>query len=552
VNASTDQAERSASHNLGRFLPQAAASNGERTALVDRSGSAWRRTAYAELERCAGRLAAELGRAGVLRGDRAVVLMRPGPLWMALIQALFRMGAVPVLIDPGMGRAGLLRCVERCRPRVFAGGTLAHLARLAAPRACASVERSFSSSGLERLASGDGESLPPVPVAPDDPAAVLFTSGSTGPAKGVLYTHGMFTAQIEALRETYAFQAGAADLACFPLFALFAPALELTSVLPAIDFSHPARCDPRAIVEPILEHRVATSFGSPAIWTRVAPWCAARGIVLEPLRKLMIAGAPVQPRLIEQCLAVLPDSADVFTPYGATEALPIANVSGRGILARHRAASEKGSGNCLGRAVRGVEVRLLRITDEPVASWRRELEVPAEAPGEICVRGPQVTREYLFDPAATSLAKIAGETSSAQDAIWHRMGDLGRFDDQGELWFLGRKAHRIETARGTVFPVCLENIFRLHERVARCALVGVGPRGAERPVLVVEAAPGLVPRNERLRAKLAADILRTGLWFPPCAQVERVLFKRHLPVDVRHNAKIDRGELKRWAEGQLR
>jgi acyl-CoA synthetase (AMP-forming)/AMP-acid ligase II len=161
------------------------------------------------------------------------------------------------------------------------------------------------------------------------------------------------------------------------------------------------------------------------------------------------------------------------------------------------------------------------------------------------VRGPVVTREYELEPEATARAKIRDG-----DTVWHRIGDVGRFDDEGYLWFQGRVSHRLETARGVVMPVGIENVFDQHEHVRRCALVGVGPRGRERPVLVVEPEPG-TPRGGRVRAKLKTDILRAGLWFPQCAIVEELLYRDALPVDVRHNAKIKRGELKRWAEEQL-
>jgi len=260
------------------------------------------------------------------------------------------------------------------------------------------------------------------------------------------------------------------------------------------------------------------------------------------LRLVTIAGAPVPPALVQALRELLPAGGEVHTPYGATEALPVSDITG-GELATLREAIERGGGSCVGRAVPGVEVALVRVTDEPVERWDRSLLVARGEPGEICVRGPVVTRRYLDDARANALAKIADGTG-----FWHRTGDVGRLDDEGRLWFLGRKSQRLETEHGVLYPVPLENAFDVTRGVARTALVGVGPRGAERPVLVVEGAERehvLLPRLRERSAELAArDPSGAG-------SIHDFLFHPHFPVDARHNAKIRREELKRWAERSL-
>jgi acyl-CoA synthetase (AMP-forming)/AMP-acid ligase II len=467
-----------------------------------------------------------------------------GGAGLRALQARRRAGA----IDPGLGRAQITAAALRLRPRGFIGIPLAHALRLASPRAFRSVEVAINSgSALWRprladlAAAAPREPYPPAVVEPDEAAAVLFTSGSTGPPKGVVYTYGMFAAQVEMLRALYGMRPGDVDLACFPLFALFGAALGLTTVLPAMDFARPAACDPAEIANALLEHRATQAFGSPAIWRAVLPHCGKSGITFPSLERLLIAGAPVPLALVEGLRELLP-RGDVHTPYGATEALPVTSISGAEILAR-RQRVERGEGSCVGRPVPGVDLCLIEIDDRPIASWSQAREVPPGEPGEICVRGAQVTRAYEADAAATELAKIADGPS-----FWHRMGDVGRLDGEGYLWFQGRMSHRLETPRGLLMPVGLENAFDRHPRVRRSALVGVGPRGAERPVLVVEP-DGSLPRG-RARAELATEILRAT---PPSAPgiVQDVLFKDALPVDVRHNAKIERGALKRWAERRL-
>ncbi len=524
------------------------------TALVvqGRPGRADELTSWSELCARTRGLAHGLSRAGVRRGDRVSLFVRPGRDWLALSYALLWIGAVPVLIDPGMGRKAVLSCLRRLAPRVFIGVPRAHALRLLSPGSFASVEvavaagrpRLWSGLTLESLCAAGSQPFEPADTPAEAEAAIVFTSGSTGPAKGVVYTHGMLAAQLASLRALYGMRPGEVDLACLPLFALFAAGLEWTSVLPDLDFSRPATCDPARVAAAILEHGVTNAFGSPAIWRRVAPWCAKSGVQLASLRRLLIAGAPVAPRLVQACRAVLGKGGEVHTPYGATEALPVASASGTDILERFRQRTESGAGVCVGRPAPGVEMGLIAIDDRPIARWSDALRVAAGELGEVCVKGAHVTARYERESEPTAAAKIPDPAGG----FWHRMGDIGRVDEQGNLWFLGRKAHRLETARGLLLPVGLENVFDLHEHVEKCALVGVGPRASERPLLVVVAKPGVLPRRRLLRERLALDILRVGLWHPACAVVEGVLFRDSLPLDLRHNAKIDRLALKAWAE----
>jgi acyl-CoA synthetase (AMP-forming)/AMP-acid ligase II len=243
-----------------------------------------------------------------------------------------------------------------------------------------------------------------------------------------------------------------------------------------------------------------------------------------------MAGASVPPGLIEKVHALLGPEGDVFTPYGATEALPVACIAGREVLGDTAPRTASGAGTCVGRPVADVLVRIIRIEDEPIRDWHDGLVLPTGQVGEICVKGPVVTWSYHNRPDATASAKIRdGET------CWHRMGDLGYFAEDGRLWFCGRKAERVETAKGPLFTDQIEGIALADARVGRCALVGVGERGQERPVLVVEGSE---------RAGLADDMMRR-------LPVERVLFHPRFPVDVRHNAKIHRTTLKAWAEARL-
>ncbi len=539
--------------NIGAHLPRTAARSPRRTAIVEPDG---RRTSYAELDQRAGEIAAGLCEAGLAAGDRVAVFVRPGRDLVAIAFALFRIGASPVLLDPGMGREAVVAALAKVAPRGFVGVPLAQLLRRLYASRLPSIEISIATrrapfSGgiaLAELVRSAKHSIEPLEREPDDEAAILFTSGSTGPAKGVVYTHANFAAQIELLKRIYSIEAGEVDLACFPLFALFDAALDTTTVFAPLDASHPGRCDPAAIARAAETNGATYSFGSPAIWTRVAPWCRANGVRLESMRRVLIAGAPVSPSLISDMRGVLSAGADVHTPYGATECLPVSSIRGAEIEGDVRARSESGSGNCIGRAAPGIEVALLPITDAPIAIWSEDLRLAPGELGEICVRGPIVTREYANEPELTRAAKI-----SSGKGPWHRMGDVGYFDDEGRLWFCGRKSHRLETASGIVPPVPTENVYNAHPRVARTALVGSGARGQERAVLVVEPSAGAMPRTDAERARFGGELdeiwrTRSRPGVPPLVPASEVRFRRELPVDVRHNAKIERGALKRWVE----
>jgi acyl-CoA synthetase (AMP-forming)/AMP-acid ligase II len=531
--------------NVSLALRRHAAAAPERTAVIAPDG---KRITFAALERRVDALSQGLSAAGLAPGDRASLFVPPGIEFIALTHALLRVGAVPVLIDPGMGKKHLLACVERMAPRALIAVPRAHAARLLFPRAFRSAEilvttgrgPALGATPLARFEARPGAPFEVHEPDPDAEAAVLFTSGSTGPPKGVLTTHANFQAQLQALAELYALGPGEVDVACFPLFALFDHALGMTSVFPDLDPSRPGTCDPARVVAVLDGARATFTFGSPAIWERVLGYLESSDRRLAHLSCLTLAGAPVAPALALALRERLGPGAEVHVPYGATESLPVASIDGAA-LAAVRGRIEGGAGACLGRPAPGVRVALIRIQDDPIASFAPELCVASGAVGEICVQSAATTRAYAEDPAATALAKVR----DASGALWHRMGDLGRVDAEGRLWFMGRKAHRIETPQGMLFPVPVENAFLGVPGVRRTALVGVGARGAERPVLVVEPAHGVSPKSA------LAEVERRRAAHPAARAITAVLLHKGFPVDVRHNAKIHRLALKAWAEERL-
>ncbi|MFN9786623.1 MAG: fatty acid CoA ligase family protein [Planctomycetia bacterium] len=533
--------------DLSAHLHRHALAAPARRAVVEPDGRA---TSYAELEERVALLAGGLARAGVRPLDRVAVFVRPGAELVAAMFALLRLGAPPVLIDPGMGVARAMRALAQARPRFLLGVPEAVLASHLWRRTLASIERRFVAGRLPAHASigalrALGERM--APREGHDPAAeaaVLFTSGSTGPAKGVLYTHGNFAAQLEALRALYAFEPGAVDLACFPLFALFDAALGTTSVFPPVDPSRPGRCDPARVVAAARAHGATYAFGSPAVWARVAPWLEARGERLEGLRRILVAGAPIEPALIESLARVAP-GATTTTPYGATESLPVASIDGAEILAT-RAEAEGGAGTCVGRAAPGIEIAIVEPRDGPLERFDEARVLARGMLGEILVRGPQATRGYAASHEADRRAKV-GDDGGA----WHRMGDLGWIDEQDRLWFCGRAAHALRTREGLV--PCLPHQLRArrHPSVRRAALVGVGAAGAEEAVLVLQPRDRGVRRAECAGEVLALCSSSGGHAVAPWPAPARVLWKDEFPLDTRHEAKIRNEDLREWAREAL-
>ena len=548
--------------NIAAALPRSAAERPEAIAIRCPAGrDAEGRSryphalSYRELEQRSDRIAVALARAGIGRGTRTALMVRPSPELFLLMFALFKAGAVPVLIDPGIARRALKQCLDEAAPEAFIGIPLAHAARVLLGWARRSVRIKvtlgrrwfWGGDTLEALLARTPDAdFTPAATAPDEVAAILFTSGSTGVPKGVTYRHRHFVAQVEMLRQAFGIEAGGVDLPTFPPFALFDPALGLTSVIPDMDPTRPAQADPRTLIDAITRFGVTQMFGSPALLDTLSRHGERHGIQLPGLRLVLSAGAPVPPAVVARMQAMLAPEAQIWTPYGATECLPVAVIEGRELRAT-RADTEAGAGTCVGRPVPPNEVRIIAIDDAALPEWQLARVLPAGEVGEITVAGPSVTDEYFRRPAATALAKIRETRADGGTRIVHRMGDLGWFDATGRLWFCGRKTQRVETAQGPLYTEQVEPVFNAHPQVRRTALVGVGARGTQTPVLCVELEAAA---RAAARDRLEAELLNLGGRHAHTARVQRILFHPKFPVDIRHNAKIGREALAQWAARQ--
>jgi acyl-CoA synthetase (AMP-forming)/AMP-acid ligase II len=544
-------------NNIASHLLHSTARHPYRKAVVcpcgrDRYGRvAYTHLTFAQLNRDSDRLAHGLEHIGIQRGTRTVLMVRPGIEFFSLIFAMFKIGAVAVVVDPGMGLRRMTACLRSTRPEAFIGIPPAHVLRKLLPRdfttvrTCVTVGRRWFWGGtrLDRIRRIAWKTYTPANSRAEDPAAILFTTGSTGPAKGAVYTHGNFIAQLEQIRRHVGFAANEVDLSTFPLFALFYPALGITAVVPDMDPTRPARVDPRRIVEAIDNQGVTNMFASPALLDRVAAYGRRHGIILPSLKRVFSAGAPVSANILEQFAGMLTGGAEIFTPYGATEAVPILSIGSREILEETRELTNQGFGICVGRPINDISIRIINISDEPIRRWSDDLIVRRGEIGEIAVKGALVSRHYFENPRADADAKIPDG-----EEVWHRMGDLGWEDQKGRIWFCGRKNHRVITSRGTLYTIPCEGILNTQPGVRRTALVGVGEKPRQHPVICVEPAGDA---SSAKRAALREELLALAARHPITQSIRKVLFHPAFPVDIRHNSKIFREKLALWAARQL-
>ena len=520
----------------------------------DRAGRVtYSQLTFRQLDEQSDQLARGLAQMGVGKGTRLVLMVRPSLEFIALTFAIFKAGATCVLIDPGMGRTNIFNCLEEIDPAGFVGIPIVHLIRRMNrkrfPNAKLNVTIGRRLLGdvvtyRELMKKGEANRELPQTTATDS-AAIIFTSGSTGPPKGVCYEHGMFDAQVDLLRECYNIEPGETDLPGFPLFALFNAAMCVTTVIPDMDPTKPANVDPLKIIEATEDNGVTQAFGSPALWNTVGRHCDQTGKTFPSLRRILSAGAPVPNHVLKRMTKTLSPEADVFTPYGATECLPVASIGGREVLNSTAAKTQAGAGTCVGRTFPGVRVKIMRIVDGAIGSIGDVEELATGEIGEIIVHSPSATREYFRRADATAAAKIPDG-----DHFWHRMGDVGYVDSDGLLWFCGRKSHMLHTDNGPLFTIPCEAIFNNHKSVYRSALVGVGERGSQRPVIVVEPEAGSFPSGKR-ETQFRNQLLELGAANENTKSVQTVLFHKSLPVDTRHNVKIRREQLTPWAAEQL-
>lgn len=463
---------------------------------------------------------------GISKGTRTLLFVKPCLDFSVITFALFKIGAIPVLIDPGMGLKNLLSSVKQVKPEALISIGKVHWLRRLKSNSFSSVKINISLTPvggkthfLYQTLSEYPKTFDIVPMDNNEPSAILFTSGGTGIPKGVEYTHGILNAQTDALQKMFSLTENDIDLPGFPLFALFTLAMGMTSVIPDMDPTKPAATDPKKIVQNIIHNQVTFVAGSPSIWEKVGNYCQKNNIVLGSLKYVVMFGAPVRPHIHHLFKKILP-YGDTFTPYGATECLPVSLMKGSELPV--------GVGICVGEAVPQTLIGIIKASDIPESELILE---PAGTIGEIVVHGPQVTPSYFEMPQETEKAKIWN-----QNKLWHRMGDVGYLDSENRLWFLGRKTHVVN---GDFYPIEIETVFNQHPKIKRTALIKVNLQGKITPGLVIEKFDHETGKDLDLKS----DLEKMKRTHPKTQKINDFFLHSDFPVDVRHNIKIDRVKL---------
>ncbi|WP_084522507.1 fatty acid CoA ligase family protein [Nocardia inohanensis] len=543
---------------LDRFAAVVAA-HPERAAVIHATGHdgaglpTYSEIGYAELDAWSDAIAENFAAAGVTRGMRTIVLVKPGPELYAVLYGLFKIGSVPVVIDPGMGLFKMLRCLQAADAEAFVGVSEAQAVRIVfrsyfrKVRVSVTVGRCFWRGPT--LASWGRKPTAALPVrepAPDDdPLLIAYTTGSTGPAKAVVLTHGNLSAMIEQVDAAREHVPPGTSLITAPVAGILELLLGSRCVIPPLIPSKVGATDPAHVVDACRRFGVKTMFASPAVLVPLLKQLEDTGAELPSLESIYSGGAPVPDWCIAGLRRALPAEAKVYSGYGATEALPMATIESRELLGDLVEQAHRGKGVCVGRPALHVQARIIAITDDELPTWAavaaREAQLAvSRGIGELVVAGPNVSTRYFWPEAANAAGKIIDG-----DRVWHRTGDLAWIDEEGRIRFCGRKSQRLETARGPMFTVQVEQVFNTVPGVARTALVGVGERGAQRPVLCVELEAGA---DEQV---VTGQLSRRRDEFEVAAAVGAFLFHPEFPVDIRHNAKIGREKLAVWAARQL-
>jgi olefin beta-lactone synthetase len=550
---------------LPKLMFEHAKTNANQTACVEviRRGKnlAYSYTNWDEFSRGVKQFHRGLTNLNLSSGDKVLFLMPAGSDFLQLVYAVMSCGATPLFVDPGVGRKNLITCIKDAKPDAFITIARGQVLRMIAKEAFVNCKfqitvgsissiisyipflgKKFLGQGivkpfsfLKKFASQDIDLIPN-----NGNALVAFTSGATGVPKGVIYTNDSMRAFLNILHDRLAYRSGAKDMPLLPIFSVFNPAQGVTTVFPPIDAAKPISMDTEKVVNVINEQQVKSCFGSPTLWQIIADYCIQSKKQLSSLNRVLIAGTEVNDSVLNSLERVV-SLENVFTPYGSTECLPVTLLSGseRRKVNLQRSHTEE-LGTLVGKPILECKLIVAKVTGnnfDPCNSF----EI-----GEILVCGKHVSPKYLDRAQATKEAKLFCEDGT----FWHRMGDVGYLDEEGRLYYCGRKSHVVHTTDRNYYPVPVEMIVNQHAMVKRSALVAL-PTPAE-VGLVVEPYPQYFPKKNEDTETFIKELRELCKSSPISETITTFFFHPSLPVDGRHNAKIFRDKLSDWATGLIK
>ncbi len=519
-------------------------------------GLVYQERTYGELSDRAERLAVGLRAAGVREGTLCSFMVPPSFDALVLGTALFRIGATLVGIEPfSHGLRRVTRCLDRVGPEVFFGTPRAHLAKRLFGWGKRTVRQQYVVDGrwpgvrtLDEVLADTAPAEPtPANVEPGDPAVIAFTTGSTGMPKPTVLRQRNFAAMIELVRNQWSLGNGSdvVDMPTFPMFWIIALSSGGQVVVPPMDFTMkgPGDADPAALLRTIEERGVRSMFASPALMQNLLAHARQKSITIPSVRRIVAGGAEVRGPLYAAARDMLSPDGELYSNYGATESLPLCEIDGTTVLKETWERTERGEGLCVGPGLPGVELRIVPATEAPIANIGDVEALPPGEVGEVVARSPHISEDYFRDPAATAANKIA----DPDGAVWHRLGDVGSLDEQGRLWLGGRRSHRVITPGKVYLPLQVEPVIATHPAVRRAALVAVPRAGSVVPVVCIERTDD----DRRNADTVTAELRKLADRYAATRGITEFVQVRRLPVDRRHNAKIDRPALgaklaRRW------
>jgi olefin beta-lactone synthetase len=520
---------------------------------LDSRTNKWRTLTYRAIEEQTHRFLRGLEACSLTPGMSAALMTPPSVDFFPFALALLKFGIVPIILDPAVGLKKVGEILQESKPDIFIGNALTHTLRIFFGWGRNSIKYNLT---IQKVAGQKSKVSPSYLVTRPsshysitnlqlpNTAAIIYTSGSTGLPKGAIYTQANLAAQLDLLKNAFNISQDEIDLPAFPLYALIDLLLGVTSVIPDINFPVPGKTDPAKVLAAIQKFNVTNMFASPVVLKILESFWSAgvysrqqQATGLHTLKRIITAGAPATIDLQQRFRQLLASHTNLYGIYGATESLPIAKVESREIFTLQEK-TENGAGICLGKPIDGVTVRIIPITDEPIEEWQDSLQVEIKVVGEITVQSPATTRGYIQREDANRISKI-----KHRGEIIHRMGDVGYFDDEGRLWYCGRKSHRVITKGGVLFTEQIENIFNAHPLVFRTALVGANGE----PILWVELEKG----ERVIQDKIRLQLMELAKNHPQASMIKRFLFMKKFPTDVRHNSKIIREKLAELAKRKI-
>lgn len=536
-------AESEAGKNPAEFLRDNARLYPDKIAIVSPLGQ----LSYREFEARSDEYAHILQAAGLGQGMKTVLMVKPSIDLYVMAFALLKVGAVPIVVDPGMGIKRLLYSYKSVAAEAFVGIPIAHGIRLLTPRFFPNLKvKAWLRKG--RLSTGSSQTpgtgvFPIARIQDRDLSIITFTTGSTGPAKPVEAHYGMLNGVVAIIREAFRIQPSDVDLVTVPFFGVVSLCIGATVVIPPMNPGKPADVNPQDTIDFIQRYKITSMFASPALLDKVGSFALRNKIQMPTLQCVNSGGAPITLEIMKAFRKTMRPDAKFYTGWGATEGLPLAAIEADEILGELTNLIEEGQGTPIGRMMPGVQVRIIHTTEEALPRWNDSLEVSAGSIGEIVVKGPNVSRSYHQSPASNAAHKISGP---GPDEIWHRTGDLGWLDSKGRLFFCGRKSHSFMNEESDLMhSVACEGVANAHAQVKRSALVPLG----RKPVLCLELFQA-ASSEEKTRIK--TEVLEKLAACPQTRSIRTILFHRRFPVDLRHNAKIERPKLALWAAQMLK